>query len=64
MIKERIKEDQEAIKEIYNLFLENRNKKPYDTLEFVIILMLIIEGKQELSKAQNTFWKWYNRGEF
>lgn len=55
MIKERIKEDQEAIKEIYNLFLENRNKKPYDTLEFVIILMLIIEGKQELSKAQNTF---------
>lgn len=61
-MKERIKEDQEAIKSIYKTFKENINKKPFESLEFVIVLLLIIEGKMELSRAQSTFLKWYNGG--
>ena len=60
-MKERIKEDKEAIKSIYKIFKENI-KKPFESLEFVIVLLLIIDGKMELSRAQSTFLKWYNGG--
>ena len=65
IIKQGIKEIKiniKAIKNIYKTYQENIEIKPFDQVEFIIILLLIIEGKLPLEHAQDTFLNWYNGG--
>ncbi|MBR2999068.1 MAG: hypothetical protein IKF44_01595 [Mycoplasmataceae bacterium] len=65
IIKQGIKEIKiniKAIKSIFKTFKENIKARPYEDVEFVIVLLLIIEGKLPLEQAQDTFLNWYNGG--
>ncbi|MBR2999072.1 MAG: hypothetical protein IKF44_01615 [Mycoplasmataceae bacterium] len=65
IIKQGIKEikiNLKAIKSIYKTYQKNIKARPYKDVEFVIVLLLIIEGKLPLESAQSTFTNWYNGG--
>ena len=65
IIKEGIKEykpNMKAIKNIYKVYRDNKNERPYEEINFTIVLLLIIEGLLPLATAESTFLDWYNGG--